>query len=515
MPSVLTLNPGVFTPVELGLEKPPYILNAPEDTYRLDQVLEAPSAFSVKELHTITPIFSMRQHFAYLLSSSDNQSGMEDNDHLREQLPDRVVRSVRTLDPNSSGSVRWKDMVDLFNGIPDNNNYTEDLEDRHGHVYNFNEFRKYTILPVLQVKIRSNQTPVNALADSGASASIACYKTLSKQFSKNELSELIVEDPSAPSFRTANSEISRPLGSITLEFYINDVQFTWKFWVIPECAYPFIFGNDFLSVCDTSILYNDGLIEFTSQEGIRTSVVFETGRKPSQLRQSCPLYASHSVTIPPSSALAVKVHTHHSDILRKKSDVFGIIAAHWKHPDLLVGGGVCHLDRGTLTVLVTNPSPSEPLNIRNLQPLGSFRELDRKRFEEDYDEYAVDLTKLGEDGFFVDLNSIYPDADFGSDEPEPQPSRPPDITQAERPPPERCKPPENHVNSLAATESLPDKFLPFDDSDVAPVHMPRLSKAEILKLSDSEILSHFETGPLSHLTLGANLTKDQDRKSVV
>ena len=39
--------------------------------------------------------------------------------------------------------------------------------------------------------------------------------------------------------------------------------------------------------------------------------------------------------------------------------------------------------------------------------------------------------------------------------------------------------------------------------------MPRLSKAEILKLSDSEILSHFETGPLSHLTLGANLTKDQ------
>ena len=51
--------------------------------------------------------------------------------------------------------------------------------------------------------------------------------------------------------------------------------------------------------------------------------------------------------------------------------------------------------------------------------------------------------------------------------------------------------------------------MPFDDEDVDPVHMWRLSQAEILKLSDSELLSHFETGPLSHLNLGSNLTKDQ------
>ena len=109
----------------------------------------------------------------------------------------------------------------------------------------------------------------------------------------------------------------------------------------------------------------------------------------------------------------------------------------------------------------------------------------------------------------MDIHSMYAHADFGSDETEPHPSRPPDIPEGERPPPERCKHSEDHLNSFTATENLPDKFLPFDDEDVDPVHMRRLSQAEILKLSDSELLSHFETGPLSHLNLGSNLTKDQ------
>ena len=114
VPSMLTLNSDAFTAVELGLEPPPLVrLGAPDRTFRLDQVLETPSTYSV-EGRTIQDahVFSMREHLSHLVSPSDDQPFVE-----RHQVPEHNSKAAHTLDPDGSGSVRWQDMIELFNGF--------------------------------------------------------------------------------------------------------------------------------------------------------------------------------------------------------------------------------------------------------------------------------------------------------------------------------------------------------------------------------------------------------------
>ena len=189
VPSVLTLNANVFTQVELGLERPPYILNAPDGICSLEQVLEKPSAFAIKKEHLGVPIFSMRHHFSYLLSPTSSQPG------LVEGFSTSLLGCrARRLDPDGSGAVNWQHMEELFNDTSTDSHYKEDTEDRHGHIYNTNASGKFTILPVLQIKVSNSRNNFSALADSGASASIAYHKGLLKHFGEEELAKRLVQN---------------------------------------------------------------------------------------------------------------------------------------------------------------------------------------------------------------------------------------------------------------------------------------------------------------------------------
>ena len=130
----------------------------------------------MKKEHLDVPIFSMRHHFSYLLSPTSSQPGLVEGFGTSE-----LGNRARRLDPDGSGAVNWQHMEELFNGTPDPH-YKEDTEDRHGHVYNMSTLKKFTILPVLQIKISNSKNNFSALADSGASASIACHKSLLRHF---------------------------------------------------------------------------------------------------------------------------------------------------------------------------------------------------------------------------------------------------------------------------------------------------------------------------------------------
>jgi hypothetical protein len=229
VPSVLTLNTELFSREELGLEKPKFELNVPNNMSSLSLIVEAPSSFAIKGKHTMVSMFNIQQHFTQLLFLDDQQTGATDKPSTQYTPPKQCASSARTLDPLDSGSVKWQDMEELFNGRPNNRQYKEDNEDRHGIASSAAEKPGRVILPVLYIRINGVIGQDKALADSGASASIACYTELSKRLGKTTLDSQIVRDPNAPSFRTADGGITRPLGNITLDFHLNNVEFSWTF----------------------------------------------------------------------------------------------------------------------------------------------------------------------------------------------------------------------------------------------------------------------------------------------
>ena len=346
------------------------------------------------------------QHYAYLLSSVDQEFFNNENEPPRRPHP---------LDSGRSGKISLQDMEEYLNGEAEHfieDSYTERREQLHS------VSSSDPIVPLVRLRIGGSKGAIDSLVDSGATACIADYGELVRHMGKEEVDSRLFTGGYMPSFRTADGNVAKPMGSISLQFSLSGTPFLWDFYVIEKGAYPIILGNDFLSEAKTSILYAQERLEFYSPlTGAHVSVPFDTRQKARGSHRAAALLSEEDFVLPPLHCRRVEVYVEKVSGFRSRTSIFGHVSPCLTPGSPTVVPGNDALCSGRTEVLVANLSPDRHLRILPGERVASFLEGDVAELEEEYDTYVCDLTKLGEDDFFVDWEQLYPDATFSESKP--------------------------------------------------------------------------------------------------
>ena len=352
----------------------------------------APS-FSVPGTTALIQELDHTGHYAFLLSGSDQESF---------NPIDAPVPLRHPLDRGRSGRVPHTEMGAYFGRTGDY--FVEETECISDSCAALSEG---PIVPIVHLRLGKSKHPLEALVDSGATSCVASYKELSRCLGA-QLDNVLSTEGYFPTFRTADGGTTKPHGVARLHFLLSGVPFEWDVYVMEDCAYPIILGNDFLAAANTSILYGKGRLEFCSPlTGTHVQVPFDTRRAPaSGYNGTSALLSQEDFVLQPGHARRVEVKASRGR-LGNRHRVFGHVSQHVGEEFLAVAPGNDMLEAGRTVVVLVNFSPERALRVSHGQIVASFSEADLASVEAEYDIYACDLEKFGQEDFFVDLESLY------------------------------------------------------------------------------------------------------------
>lgn len=334
-------------------------------------------------------------HYSFLLSGRDQESFNPEDACGTRRHP---------LDHGHSGRVPFQEMGAYFSGVTEH--FVEDTE-YIGRPCAA-ALSDGPIVPLVHLRLGKAQRPVEALVDSGATSCVASYKELSKRLG-GKLDSMLSTSGYLPTFRTADGGTTKPQGIVRLHFFLSGVPFEWDVYVMPDCAYPIILGNDFLAAANTSILYGKGRLEFCSPlTGTHVQVPFDTRKAPSSgCAGVSALLSQEDFVLQPGHAKRVEVRVGHNGGLHNRQRVFGHVSQHAGEEFLAVAPGNDTLVAGRTEVLLVNFSRERSLRVFQGQVVANFAEADLAAMEAEYDIYPCDLEKFGQEDFFTDLRSLY------------------------------------------------------------------------------------------------------------
>ena len=343
------------------------------------------------------PCLENPAHYEHLLSDADQQ----EHNGTRPGQP-----WTHPLDRSRSGRVRLDDISRYLNG--DEEEFLE--ADRTEYIDECCTLgHDEPIVPLVSLRLRGAKLPVEGLVDSGATACVADYRELCRVLTKHAVDSLLRTDTYTPQFRTADGGVTKPMGTLALEFSLGDADFCWDVYVIERGAYPIILGNDFLAAARTSILYAQQRIEFYSPAaGIYVEVPFSTKRGSKTTHHSAALLSEEDFVLPPFHMKRVDVQVDRASRFRPRREVFGHISPSHSDHSLAAVPGNDILRSGRTEIWVANLSSEHHLRVRPGARMAHFIEGDQDKFHEQYEIYPCDLAKFGKEDFFPDLRGLYP-----------------------------------------------------------------------------------------------------------
>ena len=347
-----------------------------------------------------------------------NQASDPDNDpcYLGQRHPDAHGPMshllATTINDDEYGTVRWDQWPELLDqgAVLKHHTTTSTIEEasyrdrdhecrEEKHPYHMSP--QPVVLPSITVTIKGCVTKTTrALGDTGASSSLIDRTFAAAVLGEEELERQLFRQGYQPTFRTADSRFTSPLGQLRLDFEISGHTFTHVFYVLDSCAENVILGGCFFTATNARIDYRHGQLLLEPDEGEPVPCNFEV-HKPAgcALQTASSITSASSYTLPPDTSMVI-------DALctdRELDDHFGYIAQNTAEPRIVVPRSCTRLHEGTTKLIVTNMSPHKFLHIAKGKQVAFFRKANR----DDIDMYALDLDKLGtSDNAFVDLASM-------------------------------------------------------------------------------------------------------------
>ena len=257
------------------------------------------------------------------------------------------------------------------------------------------------VLPSISVTIKGRITKTTrALGDTGASSSLIDRAFAAAVLGEEELERQIFRQGYQPTFRTADSRFTSPIGQLRLDFDINGNTFTHVFYVLDACAENVILGGCFFTATKARIDYRLGHLMLEPDEGEPVPCKFEIHRPAGcALQTAATITSAHSYTLPPDTSMVIDARCADKEL----EGHFGYVAQNTAEPRIIVPRSCTRLHKGATKMVVTNMSPNKFLHIDKGKQVAFFKKANR----DDINMYALDLNKLGtaEDAF-VDLATL-------------------------------------------------------------------------------------------------------------
>jgi exodeoxyribonuclease III len=317
-----------------------------------------------------------------------------------------------TIADDEYGTVSWDQWLDLFDkdaviqqhavaSTIEESSYAERNHECREEKHPYHMAPQPVILPSIPVTIAGRVTKTTrALGDTGASSSLIDRTFAAALLGEEELEQRMFRQGYQPTFRTADSRFTSPIGQLRLDFEINGHTFTHVFYVLDACAENIILGGCFFKATNARIDYRKGELLLEPDEGEPVPCSFEVHRPAGcALQTASALTSARSYTVPPDSSMVILAECPD----RELDGQFGYVAQNTAEPRIVVPRSCTRLTDGVSKIIITNMSPNKFLRVDKGKQVAFFRKANR----DDIDMYALDLKKLGtSEDAFIDLATM-------------------------------------------------------------------------------------------------------------